>query len=68
MRYLELSGMGNEPHVAVVGLGEALHLGEQLADELRLRQVARAQVAQLIVRINDQASDAVAQNGRLRQL
>lgn len=56
---LQLAGVRHKPDVHVIVLGEALDLGQHLAHILCLCHVQRPLMVQLIVRIDDQAPDAV---------
>jgi hypothetical protein len=52
----------HEPDVAVMVLGEALDLGQHLADILSLGLAGGPLVVQLVVRVDDQAAYPVTQN------
>lgn len=53
-----LARVSHEPDVYIVVLSKALDLGEHLADVLCFTHVSGPLVVQLVIRINDQASDA----------
>mmetsp|Transcript_40438 Transcript_40438/g.120655 ORF Transcript_40438/g.120655 Transcript_40438/m.120655 type:complete len:217 (+) Transcript_40438:245-895(+) len=63
---LQLARVHDQPHVHVVALCEALHLGEHAADVLCLRHVQRARVVELVVWVDDEAADAVPADRRRR--
>ncbi len=54
---LQLPGVGHQPHMHLVVLGEALDLGQHLAHVLRLRHVRGPLVVQLIVWVDYQPPD-----------
>lgn len=57
---LDLLWVANKPCRDIVVLGEALDFREHLRDVLSLGDVAGALVVELVVRVDDEASDAVA--------
>ena len=62
---LHLTRVRDEEDVHVVMLRKALHLSQHAADVLRLCLVLRALVVEFVVRVDHQASNAVAQHRRL---
>ena len=59
---LDLLGVADKPRRDVVVLGEALDLCQHLRHVLGLGDVAGALVVELVVRVDDEASNAVAKN------
>ena len=60
---VELAGVGDEPDVDAGRLSEALDFCEHLAHVLGLAHGGRALVVELVVRVDDETTDAVAVDG-----
>eukprot|EP00982_Pelagococcus_subviridis_P000541 4411-Pelagococcus_subviridis.AAC.3 len=64
---VQLPRVRDEPHVHVVVLRELLNPRQHLTHVLRLRLPLRPLVIQLVVRVDEQPSDAVAHDRRARE-